>query len=219
MRRSYNHGHLAHALRLYSRAPRVYLHSSVVKMELGYIVWGCSFPGLKFSPHTGKSPRQGTDHRLLHDLMKQEISLAASTSTWPEIKVKLYMAILFWHACSAGRCRARRNRCHARFVFSLCRHARLHCLLFMLSFKIHIKNCESSYEAKPGCMKSFLKPFLCILPYAQRLMFPLYLYTCMWYTSKTAWTPFASCKTAITSTNTAWQHLRATLLLCSPGSL
>lgn len=63
-------------------------------MELGYIVWCCSFPGLKLFSHTGKSPRQGTDLRLLHDLMKQEISLAASTSTWPEIKRMLNRAFL-----------------------------------------------------------------------------------------------------------------------------
>lgn len=83
--------------------PRVYLHSYVMEMELGYIVRIRSFLGLKLFPHTGKSPWQGTDLQLLHDLMKQEISLAGSTSAWPEIKVTLNRAILFgMHAVQAA---------------------------------------------------------------------------------------------------------------------
>lgn len=64
-------------------------------MELGYIVWVCGSLSLKLFPQTGKSPWQGTDLRLLHDLMKQEISLAASASAWPETKAAPEQAILF----------------------------------------------------------------------------------------------------------------------------
>lgn len=58
----------------------VYLHSSLVKLKLCNTVRVCSLLGLKQLPHAGKSPWQGTDRRLFRDLMKQEISLAASTS-------------------------------------------------------------------------------------------------------------------------------------------
>lgn len=79
--------------------PRVYLHSSLLEMELGYIVWVCGSLSLKLFPQTGKSPWQGTDLRLLHDLMKQEISLAASASAWPETKGAPERDILFaWYS-------------------------------------------------------------------------------------------------------------------------
>lgn len=49
-----------------------YLHGSLLEMELGCAVRVCRFLSLKLFPQAGKSPRQGTDLRLLHDLMRQE---------------------------------------------------------------------------------------------------------------------------------------------------
>ena len=87
-------------------------------MELGYIVWVCSLLDLKLFPHTGKSPWQGTDRRLLHDLTKQEISLAASPSTGPVIKVILKRAIRYaLYSCCASRCQVCHSSLNAMFVF------------------------------------------------------------------------------------------------------
>lgn len=49
-----------------------YLHASLLEMELGCAVRVCRFLSLKLFPQAGKSPWQGTDLRLLHDLMRQE---------------------------------------------------------------------------------------------------------------------------------------------------
>lgn len=136
-----------------------------MEMELGYIVRIRSFLGLKLFPHTGKSPWQGTDLQLLHDLMKQEISLAGSTSAWPEIKVTLNRAILFgMHAVQAAV-----NHVTVP-VNAMC--------VFLLEL----------YQSKANNNFMFSTTFMYSLPCAESLSFHLYLYTCMYYINN-CWPP------------------------------
>lgn len=61
-----------------------HLHGPLLEMELGCAVRVCRFLSLKLFPQAGKSPRQGTDLRLLHDLMRQQniISCLHFCMTW-----------------------------------------------------------------------------------------------------------------------------------------
>lgn len=72
----------------------MYLQSSLVELKLCNTVWVCSLLALKQLSHAGKCPWQGADPWLFRDLMKQKISLAASTSAWPEMTMISSRAIL-----------------------------------------------------------------------------------------------------------------------------
>lgn len=157
-------------------ALHMYLHSSVVKMELGYTVWCCSFLGLKLFPHTGKSPRQGTDLRLLHDLMKQEISLAASTSTWPEIKLVLNRAILSgMHAVQAAVKRGAANAMCGLLSLSTDTHTNSQSILFIVS-NLH-EDLWELFQSKANNILCFLQPSSIFCPVRGVSCFPS-IYIC-----------------------------------------
>lgn len=145
----FTHNSFKHSVSTEAVIRAVYLHTSVMVVKLGYIVWGCSFPGLKLPPHTRQSPWQGTDLRLLHDLMSQEIWLAASIPTRPESKQLL--SCLAW---MQPRLLSKVEQL-MHFLFSVCRDNACTCdyicylgngssILQWLSFKVKQKRLQFS---------------------------------------------------------------------------
>lgn len=107
-------------MKLHAVFPHVYLHSSVLDMELCYTLRWCRFSALKLFSH--KSHGQGTDLRLLHDLMKQEILWAASNSNSHPESCTFFEDLFFGVCIECGTCGCR----YMWFDLSLCNHTYKH---------------------------------------------------------------------------------------------